>query len=91
MLGKFDLFMIFFSSADFFPKLTFLKNYFRNSIIVLSSLDPDQAQSFVEPDLCFLFVWLNRGLKSQSTAKAMLKQSINQTSLFFLGKLRLSS
>ena len=39
------------SSADFFTKSTFLKNYFRNTIRVANSLDPDQAQHFVEPDL----------------------------------------
>ena len=40
----------FMSSGDFFSKLTFLKNS-RNSIRVLNSLDPDQAQHFVKPGL----------------------------------------
>ena len=39
------------SSADFFSKSTFTKNYFRNMIRVSNSLDPDQARPFVEPDL----------------------------------------
>ena len=43
--------MLFLSSADFFPKSTFLKNSFRNTISVLNSLDPDQARRFVGPDL----------------------------------------
>ena len=41
----------FLSSADFFSKSTFLKNSFRNTISVLNSLDQDQAQRFVGPDL----------------------------------------
>ena len=39
-----------------FSKLTFSKNYFRNSISVSNSLDPDQDQHNVGPDLgpnCF--------------------------------------
>ena len=35
----------------FFSKSTFLKNYFRNTIRNLNSLDPDQAWHFVRPDL----------------------------------------
>ena len=38
-------------SADFFPKSTFLKNSFRNTVNVSNSLDPDQAQHFVSPYL----------------------------------------
>ena len=38
------------SSADF-SKSTFFKNYFRNTIRVSNSLDPDQARHFVGPDL----------------------------------------
>ena len=34
-----------------FSKSTFSKNYFRNTIIVSNSLDPDQAWQNVEPDL----------------------------------------
>ena len=34
-----------------FPKSTFLKNSFRNTISVSNSLDPDQARHFVRPDL----------------------------------------
>ena len=43
--------MLFMSSADFFPKSTFLKNSSRNIIRVSNSLDPDQARDFVESDL----------------------------------------
>ena len=43
--------MIFLSSADFFSKLTFSKKYFRNTIRVSYSLDPDQARHSVRPDL----------------------------------------
>ena len=42
--------MLFLSSA-FFSELTFLKKNFRNTIRVSKSLDPDQAQHFVGPDL----------------------------------------
>ena len=35
-----------------FSKSTFLKNSLRNSIIMLNSLDPDEARHFVGPDLC---------------------------------------
>ena len=41
----------FLSSVDFFFKLTFSKTSFRNNIIVSNSLDPDQAECFVGPDL----------------------------------------
>ena len=43
--------MLFLSSVDFFLKLTFSKKYFRNTIRVSNSMDPDQAQPFVGPDL----------------------------------------
>ena len=39
--GKF--FMLFFSSADFFSKSTFLKSSFWNTIRLSHSLDPDQV------------------------------------------------
>ena len=40
------------SSADFFSKSTFSKNSFRSlSSNLLNSLDTDQAQRFVRPDL----------------------------------------
>ena len=45
-------FPCFLSSADFFFKINFLKNSFRNTIRVSNSLDPDQARRFVAPDLC---------------------------------------
>ena len=48
MLGSFHAFL---SSADFFSKSTFSKNYFKNNIRVSNSLDPDQAQHFVRPNL----------------------------------------
>ena len=38
-------------SADYFQKSTLMKNSFRNTIRVSSSLDPDQARHFVGPDL----------------------------------------
>ena len=41
----------FLSSADFFSKSTFMKNYFTNTIRVSNSLDPDVARRFVGPDL----------------------------------------
>ena len=34
-----------------FSKSTFMKNYFRNTIRVSNSLEPDQARHFVGPDL----------------------------------------
>ena len=50
MLGNIVCFL---SSADFyFQKLNFSKKHlFRNTIKLSNSLDPDQAQHFVEPDL----------------------------------------
>ena len=48
MLGSFHAFLL---SADFFSKSTFSKNYFKNNIRVSNSLDPDQAQHFVRPNL----------------------------------------
>ena len=45
------IFQAFLPSADFFSKSTFSKNSFRNTIRVSNSLDPDQAQHFVGPDL----------------------------------------
>ena len=44
-------FEYFLPSADFFSKLTFSKNYLRNTIQVSNSLDLDQAGHFVGPDL----------------------------------------
>ena len=38
-------------ACSFFSKSTFTKKSFTNSIRVSNSLDPDQAQHFVEPDL----------------------------------------
>ena len=46
--GKFC--MLFCRRLIFF-KINFLKNSFRNTIRVSNSLDPDQAQHFVGPDL----------------------------------------
>ena len=37
--------------ADFFFKLTFSKNCFRNTFELSNCLDPDQARHFVGPDL----------------------------------------
>ena len=49
LLGNFHAFL---SSADFFSsKSTFLKSSFSDTIRVSSSLNPDQAQHFVGPDL----------------------------------------
>ena len=39
--------VLFFTSVDFFFKLTFSKNTIR----VSNSLDPDQARHFIRPDL----------------------------------------
>ena len=39
------------SSADFFPKLNFSKNSFRNTIRLSKDLDSDQDQHNVGPDL----------------------------------------
>ena len=46
-----NFFPAFLLPADFFQSQTFLKNSFRNTIRVSNSLDPDQAQHFVGPDL----------------------------------------
>ena len=43
------IFHAFLSSADIFPsKSTFSKNYFRNTIRVSNSLDPDQAPNYLQ-------------------------------------------
>ena len=46
-----NVFLSFLSSTDFFLKSMFSKNYFRNTIRVSNSLDPDQVRHFVGPDL----------------------------------------
>ena len=43
--------LVFFVVCCIFSKLTFSKNYFRNIIRMLNSLDPDQARHIVGPDL----------------------------------------
>ena len=45
------VFACFLSSADFFFKINFLKNYFRNPPECQTVLDPDQARQNVGPDL----------------------------------------
>ena len=50
-LPPWKFFMLFLSSADFFSKSTFSKNFFRNTICVAIRLDPDQARHYVRPDL----------------------------------------
>ena len=49
MLGNFSCFC--FHLLTFFSKLTFSKASFRNTIRVSNSLDPDQDQHIVGPDL----------------------------------------
>ena len=44
-------FVVFFVICGFFFKLSFSKNFIRNTIRVSNSLNPDQAQHFVGPDL----------------------------------------
>ena len=58
MLG---IFMSSLSSADFLQNLLFSKKSFRNTIIVLYRLDPDQARCVVRPDLGLnmLQLWLS--------------------------------
>ena len=48
---KCNLIFLLFCRLQFFSKLTSSKNCFRNIIGVSNSLDPDQAQHFVGPDL----------------------------------------
>ena len=49
MLGNFACFFVI--CGLFFLKLSFSKNSFKNTFRVSNSLDPDQAQRFVGPDL----------------------------------------
>ena len=56
-LGNFACFFI---VCGFFSKLTFPKNSFRNTIRVSNSLDPDQAQQNVGPDLDLLIKVISR-------------------------------
>ena len=53
MLGNFACFFVVsgFFFFFFFLNLLFLKKYFRNTNRVSNSLDPDQVQRFVVPDL----------------------------------------
>ena len=44
-------FMFFFVLAELFQNQLFLKNYFRNTIRVSNSLDPDKGRHSVRPDL----------------------------------------
>ena len=73
-----ETFSHFLSSADFFSKLTFSKNYFRNTIRKSNSMDPGQAQHFVQPDLnpnCMTFhgiteiIFLKSIFKKKKTTK----------------------
>ena len=48
LLGNSACFLLF---SDFFSILRFFENYFRNKTRVSNSLDPDQTQHFVRPDL----------------------------------------
>ena len=48
MLGKYFIFV---DVCWLFSKSNFSKNYFRNTIRVTNSLDPDQTQRFVRPGL----------------------------------------
>ena len=48
MMGNFSCFLL---SADFFFKIIFFENSFRNNMRVSNSFDPDQARHFVGPDL----------------------------------------
>ena len=53
-MGNFSFFLsviVFFFLFFFCSKLTLSKNSFRNTISISKSLDPDQAQHFVGPDL----------------------------------------
>ena len=43
--------MLLLLSTNFFPKLTFSKNSFRNTFRVSNGLDPDQDLHSVSPDL----------------------------------------
>ena len=43
--------MLFLCRLMFFFKIIFLKNYFRNTIRVSNSLDPDQTRLYVGADL----------------------------------------
>ena len=47
----FFFFFSFLSSVDFILKIIFFKNIFQNTITESISLDPDEARSFVGPDL----------------------------------------
>ena len=51
MLGSGYFFMLLLLSADFFSKLTFSKNPFRNTSRVSNGFDPDQDRHTVGPDL----------------------------------------
>ena len=43
--------MLSLSSADFFSKLTFSQNSFRNTVRMSNNLDPDKDRHYVGPDL----------------------------------------
>ena len=45
------IFVFFFCRLLFFFKINAFENVFKNIIIVSNILDPDQARSFVRPDL----------------------------------------
>ena len=51
LLGNFAYFFCRLSSADFFFKIIFFENSFRNTIRMSKSLDPDQVRRSVGPDL----------------------------------------
>ena len=72
MLGRIAYFM---SSAAFFWKLFVQKNIHRNTIRVTNSLDPDQAQHIVGPDLGPKFQTVCKG--HQQTTQAGKERQVN--------------
>ena len=67
MLGNFACFFV---VCGFFFKINFSKKSLRNTIRVSNSLDPDQAERFVGPDILSGLIWVQTVCKDyQQTSK----------------------
>ena len=70
--------MLLLSSADFFSKLTFSKNSFRNAIGSSNNLDPDQDRLSVGLDLgpnCSPRLYSSRQQKSPLARKELMQSN----------------
>ena len=85
MLGNFACF---FCRLQIFLKLTFSKKYFRNTIRVSNSLDPDQAQHFAKSGSKLFAKVISRRQKSPLVGKELTQQFHSTMKIWFNGSLK---